>query len=60
MSADGSYRFVDVRDVAYGHIQAFEISSASGRYCLVGRVAYSSEAFEILHKLYPAISVPET
>uniref|UniRef100_A0A166IGF3 NAD-dependent epimerase/dehydratase domain-containing protein n=1 Tax=Daucus carota subsp. sativus TaxID=79200 RepID=A0A166IGF3_DAUCS len=57
---DGTFRFVDVRDVAYGHIQAFEISSASGRYCLVGRVAYSSEAFEILHKLYPAISVPET
>ncbi|KAK1369300.1 cinnamoyl-CoA reductase 1-like [Heracleum sosnowskyi] len=57
---EGTYRFVDVRDVAYAHIQAFEIPSACGRYCLVGKAAYSSEAFEILHKLYPAISLPET
>ncbi|XP_074335374.1 phenylacetaldehyde reductase-like isoform X1 [Apium graveolens] len=60
MFPDGIYRFVDVRDVAFGHIQAFENPSACGRYCLVGKVTYSSEAFEILHKLYPAISIPET
>ena len=60
MSIDGIYRFVDVRDVAYAHIQAFEIPSACGRYCLVGSVAYSSEALKIIHKLYPAISLPDT
>ncbi|XP_074335768.1 phenylacetaldehyde reductase-like isoform X2 [Apium graveolens] len=57
---DGTYRFVDVRDVGCAHVQAFEKPSACGRYCLVGKVAYSSEAFEILHNLYPAISIPET
>ncbi|KAK1369306.1 cinnamoyl-CoA reductase 1-like [Heracleum sosnowskyi] len=60
ISPDGTFKFVDVRDVAYAHIQAFEIPSACGRYCLVGTVIYSTEAFEILHKLYPAISLPET
>ncbi|PON84855.1 hypothetical protein TorRG33x02_194070 [Trema orientale] len=29
------YRFVDVRDIALGHIRAFEVPSASGRYCQV-------------------------
>lgn len=57
---DGIYRFVDVRDVAYAHILAFEIAPASGRYCLVGKVTYSSEFFKILHKLYPALNIPET
>ncbi|KAA8515650.1 hypothetical protein F0562_018739 [Nyssa sinensis] len=52
-------RFVDVRDVAYAHIQAFEIPSASGRYCLVETVTYFSEAVKILHKLYPALDLPE-
>ncbi|PON74272.1 NAD(P)-binding domain containing protein [Parasponia andersonii] len=28
------YRFVDVRDIALGHIQAFEVPSANGGYCL--------------------------
>lgn len=60
ISPDGTFKCVDVRDVAYAHIQAFEIPSACGRYCLVGTVIYSTEAFEILHKLYPAISLPET
>ncbi|KAB2594775.1 cinnamoyl-CoA reductase 1-like [Pyrus ussuriensis x Pyrus communis] len=34
-----NYTFVDVRDVAFAHIQAFEVPSASGRYCLVAQVA---------------------
>ncbi|KAA8520218.1 hypothetical protein F0562_014474 [Nyssa sinensis] len=42
--SDGIHRLVDVRDVVNAHIQAFEIPSASGRYCLVGTVTYSSEA----------------
>ncbi|MFQ6636887.1 hypothetical protein Gotur_013854, partial [Gossypium turneri] len=32
-----------IKDVANAHIQAFEIPSASGRYCLVERVAHYSE-----------------
>ncbi|KAA8550200.1 hypothetical protein F0562_001884 [Nyssa sinensis] len=52
-------RFVDVRDVAYTHIQAFEIPSASGRYYLVENVTYFSEAVKILHKLYPALDLLE-
>ncbi|KAG5238439.1 cinnamoyl-CoA reductase [Salix suchowensis] len=53
------YRFVDVRDVAYAHIQALEIPSASGRYCLVGRVTHFSNAVKIAHELYPTLPLPE-
>ena len=53
------YRFVDVRDVAYAHIQALEIPSASGRYCLVGRVTHFSNAVRIAHELYPTLPLPE-
>ncbi|KAM6594628.1 hypothetical protein CsatA_002331 [Cannabis sativa] len=51
--------FVDVRDVANAHIQAFEVASASGRYSLVGCVVHISDIFKILKDLYPAFSVPE-
>ena len=54
-----TYRWVDVRDVANAHVQAFEISSASGRYCLVERVTYRSEAIKILQELYPALHLPQ-
>ena len=30
--------WVDVRDVAMAHIQAYELLEASGRYCLVGSI----------------------
>ncbi|KAG6762361.1 hypothetical protein POTOM_032856 [Populus tomentosa] len=56
---DPQLRFVDVRDVAYAHIQALEIPSASGRYCLVGRVAHFSDAVKIAHELYPTLPLPE-
>ena len=54
-----TYRWVDVRDVANAHIQAFEISSASGRYCIVERVTYPSEAIKILQELYPTLHLPQ-
>ncbi|KAL5549535.1 hypothetical protein UlMin_004766, partial [Ulmus minor] len=53
------YRYVDVRDVALTHIQAFEVPSASGRHCLVGQVVHISEALDILRQLYPSWSLPE-
>ncbi|KAI8027520.1 Tetraketide alpha-pyrone reductase 1 [Camellia lanceoleosa] len=56
---NASYRWVDVRDVANAHIQAFEIPSASGRYCVVNRVAHFSEVVKILHELYPELDIPE-
>ncbi|XP_015887113.3 phenylacetaldehyde reductase [Ziziphus jujuba] len=49
----------DVRDVAFTHIQAFEVPSASGRYCVVGHVLHNYEALKILKELYPALSIPE-
>ncbi|KAL0464459.1 UNVERIFIED_CONTAM: Cinnamoyl-CoA reductase 1 [Sesamum latifolium] len=55
--ADGIYRFVDVRDVALAHILALENPSASGRYCLVGRVTYSSEARGILSESFPSLNL---
>ncbi|KAG8391196.1 hypothetical protein BUALT_Bualt01G0162700 [Buddleja alternifolia] len=52
------YRFVDVRDVAYAHIMAFENPSASGRYCLVGKALSYSEAQRMMNKLYPSLNLP--
>jgi nucleoside-diphosphate-sugar epimerase len=62
---DGFYSFVDVRDVAHAHIQAFETHAANGKYCLVGSVTHHSEACKILfvdiiQKLYhPSFHLPE-
>ncbi|CAN4110312.1 unnamed protein product [Withania somnifera] len=55
----GTYKFVDVRDVADAHILAFEVPSANGRYCLVGANGYSSSLLKVLQKLYPSITLPE-
>ncbi|CBI32944.3 hypothetical protein VitviT2T_003990 [Vitis vinifera] len=54
-----TYRWVDVRDVANAHIQAFEVPSANGRYCLVSRVTHCSEVVKILHELYPTSNLPD-
>jgi nucleoside-diphosphate-sugar epimerase len=50
---------VDVRDVANAHILAFEKPSASGRYCLVGRVIHCSEVIKMLRELFPDLNLPE-
>ena len=57
--SNGIYKFVDVRGVANAHIQAFKIPAASGRYCLVGGVTQHLEIFNILHKFYPSLRLPE-
>ncbi|CAL5426113.1 unnamed protein product [Camellia sinensis] len=54
-----SYGWINVKDVANAHIQAYEIPSASGRYCLVERVADFSEVMKILHELYPSFQLPK-
>ncbi|KAJ8900271.1 hypothetical protein K2173_024911 [Erythroxylum novogranatense] len=56
---NGFYRSVDVRDVADAHIQAFDISSASGRYCLVGSNVHFSEILNIIRLQYPNLHLPE-
>ncbi|KAB1227630.1 Tetraketide alpha-pyrone reductase 1 [Morella rubra] len=48
-----------LNDVAYAHIQAYEIPSASGRYCLAERVVHYSEIVRILRELYPSLQLPE-
>ncbi|XP_050387745.1 phenylacetaldehyde reductase-like [Argentina anserina] len=54
-----SYRFIDVRDVASAHIQAFEVPSATGRYCLASHAAKNSETLEIIRQLYPTLHIFE-
>ncbi|KAI7990007.1 Cinnamoyl-CoA reductase 1 [Camellia lanceoleosa] len=56
---NASFGWINVKDVANAHIQAYEIPSANGRYCLVERVAHYSEVVTILHKLYPSFQLPE-
>ncbi|KAK7264046.1 hypothetical protein RJT34_31649 [Clitoria ternatea] len=50
---------VNVKDVANAHIQAYEIASARGRYCLVERVAHFSELTKILPDIYPTLQIPD-
>ncbi|KAE8694179.1 hypothetical protein F3Y22_tig00110788pilonHSYRG00585 [Hibiscus syriacus] len=45
------------KDVAYAHIQAFEIPSAAGRYCLVEQVVPFSEILKTLNQLYPTLGL---
>jgi len=48
-----------VKDVANAHILAYEIASASGRYCLTEKVIHSSELARILRDLYPTLQIPD-
>ncbi|XP_057456784.1 phenylacetaldehyde reductase-like [Lotus japonicus] len=52
-----SMGWVNVKDVAKAHIQAYEIASASGRYCLIERVVHYSEIARILGDLYPTLQI---
>ncbi|KAK9913041.1 hypothetical protein M0R45_036867 [Rubus argutus] len=54
-----NYLSTDVRDVASAHIQAFEVPSASGRYCLVANVTPVVEVLKILKELHPSLGPPE-
>ncbi|KAF8041189.1 hypothetical protein BT93_B3194 [Corymbia citriodora subsp. variegata] len=56
---NASRRLVNVKDVANAHVLAFEVPSASVRYCLVERVAHFSEIMRILRELYPSLQLPE-
>ncbi|KAL6966526.1 hypothetical protein U1Q18_032305 [Sarracenia purpurea var. burkii] len=56
---NSTFGWVNVKDVANAHIQAFEIPSANGRYCLVEEVAHSSEIVKILRDLFPHFQLPQ-
>ncbi|KAI7983618.1 Cinnamoyl-CoA reductase 1 [Camellia lanceoleosa] len=47
---NSTFGWVNVKDVANAHIQAFEIPSANGRYCLVEIDAHLSEVVKILQE----------
>nr|GMC89158.1 cinnamoyl-CoA reductase 1-like [Ipomoea batatas] len=55
---NGIYPVVDVRDIANAHIQAFELPSASGRYCLVAITMHSSQVLKIASQLFPSLPIP--
>uniref|UniRef100_A0A1J3EA39 Cinnamoyl-CoA reductase 1 n=2 Tax=Noccaea caerulescens TaxID=107243 RepID=A0A1J3EA39_NOCCA len=57
--ANAAFGWVNVKDVANAHIQAYEVPSANGRYCLVERVTHHSEIVNILRELYPNLQLPE-
>ncbi|XP_072997949.1 phenylacetaldehyde reductase-like isoform X2 [Typha latifolia] len=54
-----TFGWVNVQDVAMAHILAYEVPSATGRYCVVERVLHYSELVKIIHELYPAFQFPE-
>ncbi|KAK9125251.1 hypothetical protein Scep_014097 [Stephania cephalantha] len=56
---NATFGWVNVKDVAYAHILAFQTPSAKGRYRLVERVAHFSDIVKALHELYPRISFPQ-
>ncbi|THU70385.1 hypothetical protein C4D60_Mb08t24420 [Musa balbisiana] len=57
---NATYGWVNVQDVAMAHVLAFELPSASGRYCLVERVVHYSEILKIIHELYPSFQLPDS
>ncbi|KAG5517543.1 hypothetical protein RHGRI_038068 [Rhododendron griersonianum] len=56
---NSTFGWVNVKDVANAHVQAFEIPSAKGRYCIAESVVHYSEIVKILYELYPDIQLPE-
>ncbi|XP_027340988.1 cinnamoyl-CoA reductase 1-like [Abrus precatorius] len=57
--SNATFGWINVKDVANAHIQAYENTSANGRYCLVERVVHYSEIVKILRDLYPTLQLPE-
>lgn len=57
--SNSTFGWVNVKDVANAHIQAYEVPSANGRYCMVERVLHHSEIVNILRQLYPNLQLPE-
>ncbi|CAL0329404.1 unnamed protein product [Lupinus luteus] len=56
---NASFPWINVEDVANAHINAYEIPSASGRYCLSERVLHYSEIVNILKDQYPTLPIAD-
>jgi len=56
---NAAFGWINVKDIANAHIQAYENDSASGRYCLVERVIHFSELAKILRDMYPTLQIPD-
>lgn len=56
---NAAFGWVNVKDVANAHIEAYEDGSASGRYCLCERVIHFSELTNILRRMYPTLQIPD-
>ncbi|KAL0456177.1 UNVERIFIED_CONTAM: hypothetical protein Slati_0956900 [Sesamum latifolium] len=56
----GVFLYFDVRDVGDAHVLPFENPSANGRYCVVAKALYTSEALDILRDLYPTLNLPKS
>ncbi|KAF1899131.1 hypothetical protein Lal_00019253 [Lupinus albus] len=54
-----SFGWINVEDVANAHIQAYEIPSASGRYCLSERVLHYSDIVNILKNQFPTLPIAD-
>lgn len=57
--SNSTFGWVSVKDVANAHIQALEIPSANGRYCMVESVAHFSDVVKLLRELFPDLPLPE-
>ncbi|KAL4205169.1 hypothetical protein AMTRI_Chr01g135980 [Amborella trichopoda] len=55
-----TFNWITVQDVAEAHILAYEVPSASGRYCLVERREHYSKIVKVLHELYPEYPIPQS
>ncbi|KAK4492381.1 hypothetical protein RD792_003186 [Penstemon davidsonii] len=53
------FAWINVQDVAYAHILAFENTSANGRYLTVDETVHYAEVVNILRELYPTLKLPE-
>lgn len=58
VAAPFSFSFVDVRDVALGHLLAYESQSASGRYILSAYYCSLAELFKELKVHRPEAAIP--
>lgn len=56
---NAAFGWINVKDVANAHVQAYEVASASGRYCLAERVVHFSELVKILRHMYPTLQIPD-
>jgi len=56
---NAAFGWINMKDVANAHINAYEDALARGRYCLAERVMHFSELVNILRRMYPTLKIPD-